>query len=278
MSESTFDEYLRQWREANPQRALAWLFLRHDERICYGALAALVHEWRKTMRDVREVQVAAAKLGWWREEMRRGTQGQPQHPLTQALFADPRANAVPSMYWIAPVDAAMQLLAQMPSADFATQCDVAAPFAKMVAALETRVWFGEGVESARASRVALFAQFITDTRALPAEVEHGRSPLPMNLLARHGLTIEGLAGDTPVRRAALRDWVTELRRGLADAANMAGPLTLFRAVELQNDLAALERAASAEDPLSALRAPAHGLGGLLKTWRAARKWRGITRG
>jgi hypothetical protein len=58
---------------------------------------------------------------------------------------------------------------------------------------------------------------------------------------------------------------------------MRGPLTLFRAVDLQRDRQALARAVRADDPLAALQAPAHGLGNVLKTWRAARRWRGMVR-
>ncbi|TAM99841.1 MAG: phytoene synthase, partial [Rhodanobacteraceae bacterium] len=107
MSETAFDGYLAQWRDASPQRALAWLFLRHDERACFGALAALEHEWLKAVHDAREPQVAAAKLGWWRDEVQRAAQGHARHPLTLALFADVRANTVPSAYWTAPVEAAI---------------------------------------------------------------------------------------------------------------------------------------------------------------------------
>ena len=89
MSETAFDDYLVQWRGASPERAIAWLFLRPGERVCFGALAALEHEWLKVVREAREPQVAAARLGWWREEMQRATQGQARHPLTQGLFALP---------------------------------------------------------------------------------------------------------------------------------------------------------------------------------------------
>jgi len=54
-------------------------------------------------------------------------------------------------------------------------------------------------------------------------------------------------------------------------------LTLFRDVGLQHDLTALDRAVRAEDPLAALAARVHGRPGLLKTWRAARRWRGTVR-
>jgi len=277
VSASAFDDYLMQWRDASPQRALAWLFLRHHERHCFGALAALVHEWRKAVCEVRESQVAAVKLGWWREEMQRATQGQARHPLTQALFADVRARSVPLPLWTAPVEAAIGVLGLPSPANVAAQRDAAAPFANAVAALETRVWFGEGADTARMAQVVSLAGLVSTARALIAEAEHGRSPIPMNLLARHGLTTEALGNDSPARRAALRDYFGELQRAASDAARMRGPLTLFRAVDLQCDRQALERAVRADDPLAALHAPAHGLGDVLKTWRAARKWRGMVR-
>lgn len=275
MSDSAFDDYLTQWRGANPRRALAWLFLRPDERTRYGALAALLQEWHKAAREVSEPQVAVAKLGWWREEMPRAAQGGARHPLTQTLFADACVRAVPVTFWTAPVDAYGMALATPPAADFAAQCAAAAPLADAVAALETRVWFGAAADPARAARVALFVRLCADLRALPAEVARGRSPLPMHLLARHGLTLESLAQDGEPRRAALRDQVQALQRGLADAAKMTGPLTLFRDVELQHDTASLHHAGTAGEPLAALMANRHGLAQALKTWRAARRWRGV---
>ncbi len=275
MSVTAFDDYLAQWRGASPERAIAWLFLRPDERLCFGALAALEHEWLKVLREAREPQVAAARLGWWREEMQRATQGEARHPLTQGLFATSRANAVPARHWMAPVEAAMVLLMTPPPADFVAKCMAAAPLADTLAELETRVWFGT-VTSQRAAKVALLALLVSNLRAFGSMVERGRSPLPMNLLARHGLTIDALGSDTPARRAAVRDYMADLQRELV-AARMPGPLTVFRAVGLQQDLDALGRAMRADEPLAGLRAPAFGLHGLLKTWRAARTWRSMVR-
>lgn len=275
MSESAFEDYLAQWRGASPERTVAWRFLRSDERVCFGALAALEQEWLKVMREAREPQVAAARLGWWREEMQRASQGQARHPLTQGLFAAPRASAIPAACWTAPVEAAMVLLMAPPSADFAAQCDIVAPFVDAVAELETRVWFGNGSTSPRAAKVTLLAHLLSNLRGLESMAERGRSPLPMNLLARHGLTIDSLGSDSPARRAAVRDYAADLQRGLAGAARMQGPLTLFRAVGLRHDSDALGRAMRADEPLVGLRSPVFGLPGLLKTWRAARTWRSM---
>jgi phytoene synthase len=275
VSESAFDDYLAQWRGASPERTVAWLFLRPDERACFGAFAALEHEWLKVVREAREPQVAAARLGWWREEMQRVTEGQARHPLTQGLFAAPRVKAIPAVFWTAPVEAALGLLMTPPVADFGAQCRAAAPFADALAELETRVWFGHAVANPRAAKVTLFSHLAANLGGLESMVERGRSPLPMNLLARHGLTIDALGADSPARQAAVRDHAADLQRELAAAARMQGPLTLFRAVGLQHDLDALGRAVRAGEPLAGLRTPAFGLRGLLKTWRAARTWRNM---
>lgn len=277
MSASAFDGYLERWRAAHPECAVAWLFLRADERACFGALAALEREWLKAVREVREPQVAVVKLGWWREEMEHAARGETRHPLTAALFADARARQVPEAYWAAPVDAAVALLSVAPAADFAAQCAAAAPFAHAFAALETRVWFGAEADSARAAEVTLLAHLAAALRALDVEVEHARSPVPMNLLARHALSIDALGRDGTARRAAVRDYLVELERRLAGAAKLAGPLTLFRAAGCERDRDSLRCAMVADDPVTALRAPVHRVGHVLKTWRAARMWRGMAR-
>ena len=275
MSETAFDDYLAQWRGASPGRSIAWLFLRPDERVCFGALAALEQEWLKVVREAREPQVAAARLGWWREEMQSASQGQARHPLTQGLFAASRARAVPAMCWTVPVEAAMALLMAPPPADLATQCNAAAPFADALSELEMRVWFGGAVSGPRAAKVTLLAHLVSNLCALESMAARGRSPLPMHLLARHGLTIDALGSDSAPRRAAVLDYAADLQRELAGAVRMQGPLTLFRAVGLQHDLDTIDRATRADEPLVVLRSSAFGLRGLLKTWRAARTWRSM---
>lgn len=273
MSGDTFETYLVAWRDAVPSRSLAWLFLRADDRQRCGALAALQREWLKAIHDISEPQVAAVKLGWWREEMQRACAGEASHPLTQHLFADARARVVPEACWVAAVDAALLARDPMPAADFAVQQGVLQPLARAFAALDAGVWFGRATATPRAVAVTALGLLVADLRALPAEVGHGRSPLPMNLLARHGLTVAALAHDGEERAAALRDYAGILRQALADAATMEGPLTLFRSVQLYADATDLARAKRAARPLQALAPRQPGVGVVLKTWRAARIWR-----
>ncbi|HEX7324815.1 MAG TPA: squalene/phytoene synthase family protein [Rhodanobacteraceae bacterium] len=277
MSDNAADDYVTRWRDASPQRSVAWLFLRPDERNCFGALAALEGEWLRVLHDVREPLVAATKLGWWREEVQRAVQGEARHPLLVALFADARARAVPAERWIAAVDAASMAFATEVPADFAAQCEAAAPLAAAFAALETAVWFGVGAVSPRAAQVVMCVQLTANVRMLAAEVEHGRSPLPMNLLARHGLTIEALAADGAEQHAAVADYLVGLQRTFAAAVKMPGPLTLLRSVDAQRDRATLRRALHAAQPVAELALPLHGALGALKIWHAARTWRATPR-
>lgn len=269
MSESTFDEYLVAWRSASHARTVAWLFLHADERIRLGGLAALQQEWLRATREVSEPQVAAAKLGWWREEMQRAVQGEARHPLTQALFADARIRTVPLPCWTAGVDAALLAINAPPAADFAAQRANIEPLADAFAQLETRVAFGAAAAD-KAAAVWVAGLLAANLRALASEVGHGRSPVPMNLLARHGLTREALLEDSPARRAALRDFTGELERALVEAAKMDAPLSLLRSVQLRSDRHSLCAALRAEDPLAGLQASHGGLRDVLKTWRDAR--------
>jgi phytoene synthase len=270
VSENTFDECLAHWRAASHARAIAWLFLRPDERIRFGGVAALQQEWLRAIRDINEPQVAMAKLGWWREEMQRAVAGEARHPLTQGLFADARIRAVPLPLWTAGVEAAVLAIDAPPAADVATQRAAVAPLAAAFAAQETCVAFGLGAVSDGSAAVWAAGILVANLRALASEVGHGRSPVPMNLLARHGLTREELLQDSPARRSALRDYVVELQRALADAAKIPAPLTLFRSVQLRSEQQSLRLALRNPDPLRGLHEQRSGLRDVLKTWRAAR--------
>jgi phytoene synthase len=277
VSTDALGQYLTQWREAQPQRGVAWLFLRPDEQLRYGALAALEREWVKALREVTEPQVATIKLGWWREELQRADAGAASHPLTQSLFADPRVRAVASALWAAAIDAAALAVDPAPAVDFAAQRAAALPYARAVAALETALWFEGDASVDRAAEVTMLAWLVAGLRALQAEVGHGRPPLPMNLLARHGLVVGGLATDGPARRAALRDYVDALAEATTAADALPGPLTLFRGAQFGADRATLRAARRSDDPLRGLLAPRHGVGDMVRTWRAARAWRAAAR-
>jgi len=273
MTDTALEHWLRDWRAAHPQLETAWVFLRDDERALYGAFAALESEWLEAVYAIREPQVAAAKLQWWREELRLAHASQARHPLTQALFVSTRVRVIPLAWWNETIDVALARLDALPAPDFAAQLALAQPFHGALARIETALWFGIDADPARARRVASLEHLIAALRYLPQELAYNRSLLPMNLLARHGLTQATLGEDSEARRAALGDQARALRQALGEAVKLAGPLSLFRGLQMRQDASALRVAECATDPLHALHGSQNGLRLLFDAWRAARAWR-----
>ena len=64
----------------------AFLFLPPSRRAAITAFYAFCREVDDVVDEVNDPSVAAAKLGWWRAEVSRAFQGQPSHPVMQALL------------------------------------------------------------------------------------------------------------------------------------------------------------------------------------------------
>lgn len=273
MNEGALGDWLHAWRESHPQLEPAWVFLRADPRQqVYAAFAALEQEWLGAVHAIGEPHVAAVKLQWWGEEMRLARAGGARHPLTQAILADERARAIPARRWDEAMEAAMLALDSVPPADFPAQLRAFQPLHGALARIETALWFGPDADPGRAQAIAVAQHGIELIRNLPDEIELGRAPLPMALLARHGLSLPELANDSDARRAALRDQMRMLGQALAETDKMAGPLSLFRGLQARLDRRALRHAQIASDPLRTLQGGQGGFRGLLDAWRAARTW------
>src|SRR5437867_12906680 len=63
----------------------SFLFLPHERRRAITALYAFCREVDDVVDETGEMQVAAAKLAWWRSELANLYAGHPQHPVTLAL-------------------------------------------------------------------------------------------------------------------------------------------------------------------------------------------------
>lgn len=271
MDNGPLQDWLEAWREAHPQLEPAWIFLRADpRRDMYVALAALEQEWLNAVYAIREPHVAAVKLQWWREELQLAQTGAARHPLTRALFTDERIRTLPPGLWNGVMDAAMLALDAAPPADLVAQLAVAKPLHGTFAAIETALWFGAEANVERAQAVAAVQHGTALLRNFSNELEHGRAPLPMALLARHRLSLAELGEESDRRRAALRDQARALRQALEETDKMAGPLGLFRGLQARLDRRALRAAAIAADPMRALCQRQRGLRGMLDAWGEAR--------
>ncbi len=221
----------------------------------FNAWGALLHELREALFELSDPGVAAAKRGWWAEEMQALGEGRPRHPLGAALagFAEAR---------VAPWSDVSRLLVggagEERGADAAQARAALRPLAGAVVAVEDALF---GARGGAAAAEALVVHWLL--QRLPAGLaEADGARLPMHLLARHGLT----AAQLPLAAdALLRDWAGELLAVLPVAPGGA----FLRRARLRFDRARLQRLARRggaggfdEPPPPA---------SLWRAWRAARE-------
>lgn len=272
--------YVDKWLAVQPQQRVALAFLDPREHAGHIALAALEQELLGAAYGIREPQVAAVKLNWWAEELAGAAQSGGRHPLTQVLFDDERAHALPAERWLAPVRAAITQLEDGTPADFAAQLAAAQPLHGALAALETAWWFGLQASSERAAHVAVLAHLLHALRRLHDDAERDRLPLPMARLARFGLARSALRTRSEARDHAIRAQLADLAAAWREAVQRPGPLGVFRALEARQDARLVRVAQKADDPLRALQQGLVGgnFGNTLAAWNAARRWRRATAG
>ncbi len=267
--------YVDKWLAVQPQQRVALAFVDPRQHAGHIALAALEQELLGAAYGIREPQVAAVKLNWWAEELAGAAQSGGRHPLTQVLFDDERAHALPVERWLAPVRAAITQLEDGTPADFAAQLAAAQPLHGALAALETAWWFGPQASPERAARVAVLAHLLHALRRLHDDAERDRLPLPMTRLARFELARSALRTRSEARDLAIRAQLADLAAAWDEASRLPGPLGVFRALEARQDARLVRVAQKADDPLAMLQNGLHGggFGNTLAAWNAARRWR-----
>lgn len=246
--------FIDKWLTVQPQQRIALAFVDGRQHPGHIALAALEQELIGAAYGIREPQVALAKLGWWAEELAGAATSGGRHPLTQVLFDDERAHAIEGDIWLAPVLAAMAQLEQGTAEDFAGQMEAAAPLHGALATLETIWWYGAAASAERASRVAVLNHLLYALLRLEQDADRDRLPLPMALLARHGLDRTQLRSSSAAREQAIKAQLHDLLLSWQQSATLAGPLSVFRALESRRDNKLAQRAAHAASPLAVLQA------------------------
>ena len=266
--------YVDKWLAVQPRQRIALAFVDGARYPGHIALAALEQELLSAAYGIREPQVATVKLNWWAEELSGAAASGGRHPLTQVLFDDERARRIPAERWLAPVLAGMAQLEEGTAADFDAQLAASGQLHGALAALETAWWYGEAVPGDKAARVATLSHLLFALLRVEEDADRDRLPLPMARMARFGLSRPDLRKDNPAREQAIRAQLGDLASAWREADRLAGPLSVFRALESDAGRALARRAAKATDPLAALRAglSRSGFGTAWQAWRAARNW------
>ncbi len=271
--------FIDKWLAVQPQQRIALAFVDGRRYPGHVALAALEQELLGAAYGIREPQVAAAKLGWWAEELAGAAASGGRHPLTQVLFDDERARVIASEAWLAPVRAAMAQLEQGTAADYPAQLQAALPLHGALAALETAWWYGADASPGRATQVAVLNHLLHALLRLEADADRDCLPLPMARLARHGLDRTQLRAASVKRQQAVKAQLEDLLISWNGLTTLSGPLSVFRAVESQHGRRLAQRAVRSVEPLTTLQAgqARTRLWTASQAWRAARAWQRLRR-
>ncbi len=131
--------FVDKWLAREPEVRILETFCSAERRALLRAWGALANEIIATATTLSDPGVAAAKLGWWAQDLLAGTQG--RHPLTRALYERPEASALPAGHWQHLLQAA-QALAADPEVPVDPQRarERVEPVAQALAAIETVLW------------------------------------------------------------------------------------------------------------------------------------------
>jgi len=190
---------LDEWRfpnRATPLGSSAYYSLRFAPKELRDDLAALLawrHEVQAILEDVSDPGVARLKLQWWSDELERAFAGEPRHPLSKALRPVFERNELPQALFRGIADRVeSEILRRRPTddADLDAACegDLGALF-DLIA--RCHGLSGDGVLRA-ARRLGVFCARVYLIRDSGALARRGRSVLPVDRLAAHGLSAEAL--------------------------------------------------------------------------------------
>ncbi|HUA88832.1 MAG TPA: squalene/phytoene synthase family protein, partial [Steroidobacteraceae bacterium] len=187
--------------ELAPIRRLAVLYCPGRQRTVLADLLAIEGEIRAGIDHGLDHQVAHTRLGWWREECERVSEGRPLHPLTRSL----RAHLPPAVRLdglVALVDLAAWDLAR---ATFDTRLELAGYCARWSGAI-----FGTlaaaaqpGADPAPVLAVGRALRELEFLNSLAREARAGLLRLPLEELAAAGVAPEAL--QQPAWAAGLKD-------------------------------------------------------------------------
>ena len=244
---AAFASFERKWLEANPEQATVAVFLAPGERRRASAFGSLVHELEQTTFGVREPQVAAAKLNWWRQELIGASAGAPHHPIARELFDDERIRSIDAARWSNLIDGALAQLDSAAASTLDESISALAMFYRPVASLEAALAAQESARIDADARLWISAHLLHS----PVRPGHDRA-IPLDLLARHGLSRSALADPGPARTALLRDYLALVRDEIDAALAQAQQASLGRRVRARLDRELAAKASAVPDPWALL--------------------------
>ncbi len=164
-------------------------FLPPDRRRAIIALYAFCREVDDIADDVSDLNIARAKLGWWRAEVANLFQGHPQHPVTKALSLATTAFSVDQARLSEIIDGMEMDLTHHRYNDFASLKLYCHRVSGVVGQLSAGIF---GYSNPRtleyAEKLGLAFQLTNIIRDVGEDARHGRIYLPQDEMAKFGVS------------------------------------------------------------------------------------------
>ena len=166
----------------------SFLFLPPERRRAIVALYAFCREVDDVVDEVSDVDVARAKLAWWRREVAAAYDGAPQHPVTQALQPVVARFGLPQAHLQTIIDGMAMDLEQVRYLDFADLERYCHKVAGVVGLLSAEI-FGRTDERTLdyARDLGIAFQLTNLVRDVGEDARRGRIYLPQDEMARFGV-------------------------------------------------------------------------------------------
>jgi len=217
----TPDEYCQQKAAASGSSFYySFLFLAAPRRRAITALYAFCREVDDVVDETAEMQIAAAKLAWWRAEVANLYRGNPQHPVTRALQPFIQEYALSQEHLNEIIDGMEMDLTQTRYLDWAALERYCHRVAGVVGLLAARIF---GYRDARtleyARDLGIAFQLTNIIRDVGEDARKNRIYLPMDELKRFDVPAADIlnARETPQFNALMR-FQDERARGWYDKA------------------------------------------------------------
>jgi 15-cis-phytoene synthase len=190
----TPDEYCRQKAVASGSSFYySFLFLPPERRRAIIALYAFCREVDDVVDEVSDDGVARTKLQWWRREIALAYEGNPQHPVTQALASVVRQFDLPEAHFQTVIDGMAMDLAQHRYVDFETLETYCHRVAGVVGLMSAEIFgYADPATRGYARDLGVAFQLTNIIRDVGEDARRGRIYLPQDELQRFGVSPSAL--------------------------------------------------------------------------------------
>ena len=167
----------------------SFLFLPPERRRAITALYAFCREVDDVVDECADADVARIKLAWWRKEIAGTFAGAAQHPVAQALIPVVRAFNLPQNQFEDIIDGMEMDLRYNRYPDFATLQSYCYRVASVVGLMAAEIFgYRDPATLKYAENLGMAFQMTNIIRDVGEDARRGRVYLPLDELARHGLT------------------------------------------------------------------------------------------